>query len=151
MNTTKSKSKKTKTSKTSSNNKCGKFSTVFYVIDYFKLNLFNIRKLILSTIALTILYLLTDSSSSLDDSFSSDGQLHDRVKDIQIIPKSPSTKTSQKTSKMNEAELRKSIKEKLTSGRSKDDSEAIPGDNRPGVCTIQCILDFIDKKTFCIS
>ena len=75
-----------------------------------------------------------DSSSSLDDSFGSDGQLHERVKDIQILPKTSSPKSSD-TLKMKEVELRKSITEKLVSGKTKHATQTITGDTRPGVIT----------------
>ena len=77
---------------------------------------------------------IADSSSSLDDSFGSDGQLHERVKDIQILPKTSSPKASD-TLKMKEVQLRKSITEKLVSGKTKHATQTITGDTRPGVIT----------------
>ena len=82
---------------------------------------------------------IADSSSSLDDSFGSDGQLHERVKDIQIVPRTSSPKSSDSL-KMKEVELRKSITEKLASGKSKHATQTIPGDTRPGVITNTYLL-----------
>ena len=73
-----------------------------------------------------------DSSSSLDESFSSDGQLHERIKDIKIIS-SDSNVQSIHNSKTKEVELRKSIKEKLCSGRDVDCSLKSDTNTRPGV------------------
>ena len=79
---------------------------------------------------------LADSSSSLDESAGSDGPLHnERIKDIKIIepnvePKSP--KPGDKN-KMKEAELRKSIKDKLHTGSKEYVQTKHLSDTRPVV------------------
>ena len=83
--------------------------------------------------------LLADSSSSLDESAGSDGPLHnERIKDIKIIePKveSKSPKPGDKN-KMKEAELRKSIKEKLHTGSKEYVQTKHPSDTRPVVSSL---------------
>ena len=82
---------------------------------------------------------LADSSSSLDESAGSDGPLHnERIKDIKIIePKveSKSPKPGDKN-KMKEAELRKSIKEKLHTGSKEYVQTKHPSDTRPVVSSL---------------
>jgi hypothetical protein len=62
----------------------------------------------------------------LDETFSSDGQLHERVKDIKIVSNDSSVQ-SRHNPKTKEVELRKSIKEKLCSSLDSDRN------TRPGV------------------
>ena len=80
-----------------------------------------------------------DSSSSLDESAGSDGPLHnERIKDIKIIkpnvePKSP---TPGDKNKMKEAELRKSIKDKLHTGSKEYMQTKHLSDTRPVVSSL---------------
>ena len=90
-----------------------------------------------------IITLLADSSSSLDESAGSDGPLNnERIKDIKIIepkvePKSP--KPGDKN-KMKEAELRKSIKDKLHTGGKEYVQTKHLSDTRPVVSSLLHII-----------
>ena len=75
---------------------------------------------------------MTDNGCSLDESFGSDGQIHERIKDINIISKEDDTKVGHRT-KMKEADLRQSIRDKLCSVRKDDDPTSRHTDSRPGV------------------
>merc|ERR1719361_1322949 len=81
-----------------------------------------------------ILNTKSDSSSSLDESAGSDGPLHnERIKDIKIIEPKVDTKSPKPgdKNKMKEAELRKSIKDKLHTGSKEYVQTKHLSDTRP--------------------
>ena len=92
-----------------------------------------------------IFYILTDSSCSLDESFGSDGQIRERVKDINIVSKEHNTKVGH-GSKMKEIELRQSIKEKLCATRKDENPSTRNTDSRPGVSIL--ILPFVQLPSY---
>ena len=138
MNATKSKTKKVKSSKAISNTKSGKWKNKGLDI----LLTVLLQAIIYAKYCL-IITLLADSSSSLDESAGSDGPLNnERIKDIKIIepkvePKSP--KPGDKN-KMKEAELRKSIKDKLHTGGKEYVQTKHLSDTRPVVSSLLHII-----------